>query len=97
MAGYDINISDEYKGLSYTKIMPNDSEMLKRFREMGQKYYTREILSDFIIYGNANSVVKRLEQYINSGVNHFILRDFSPDLDYSFEVLTKKVLPAFKS
>jgi len=95
-AGYELDISDEYSGLSYTKIMPNDAEMLTKFREMGQKYYTREILSDFVIYGTAQDVRTRLEEYINSGVNHFILRDFSPDLDYSFEVLTKEVLPSFR-
>ena len=95
-AGYNLEISEEYKGLSYTTIMPNDKEMLTRFREMGQKYYTREILSDFVVYGNAEDVKNRLEEYINSGVNHFILRDFSPDLEYSFNVLTKEVINSFR-
>jgi len=95
-AGYKLDIDEEYKGLSYTKIMPNDNQMLARFREMGQKYYTREILSDFVVYGNAGDVKKRLEEYINSGVNHFILRDFSPDLEYSFDVLTKEIIHSFK-
>ncbi|MGI9533629.1 MAG: LLM class flavin-dependent oxidoreductase [Thermodesulfobacteriota bacterium] len=95
-AGYDLDISEEYSGLSYTKIMPNDTEMLKKFREMGQKYYTREILSDFIIYGTAEDVKTRLDEYINCGVNHFILRDFSPDLEYSFNILTRQVLPSLR-
>ena len=95
-AGYELDISEDYSNLSYTTIMPNDKEMLTKFREMGQKYYTREILSDFVIYGTAEDVKTRLEEYINSGVNHFILRDFSPDLDYSFDVLTKQVLPSFR-
>ena len=63
---------------------------------MGQKYYTREILSDFVIYGTAEDIKVRLEEYIKSGVNHFILRDFSPNLDYSFDILTKQVLPSFR-
>jgi len=95
-AGYELDIDDEYKGLSYTSIMPNDSQMMTRFREMGQKYYTREILSDFVVYGTAEDVKKRLQEYIDSGVNHFILRDFSPDLDYSFDVLTKDIIGSFK-
>jgi len=70
--------------------------MLTRFREMGQKYYTREILSDFVVYGNANDVKKRLQEYIDSGVNHFILSDFSPNLEYSFDVLTKEIINSFK-
>ena len=95
-AGYKLDIAEEYKGLSYTKIMPNDSEMLGKFREMGQKYYTREILSDFIIYGTAEDIKKRLQEYIDSGVNHFILRDFSPDLEYSFSVLSGEIIPSFR-
>ncbi len=95
-AGYKLEIDEQYKGLSYTSIMPNDKDMLARFREMGQKYYTREILSDFVVYGTAGDVIKRLQEYIDSGVNHFILRDFSPDLEYSFDVLTKEVIDSFK-
>lgn len=95
-AGYKLNIDGEYKGLSYTSIMPNDKEMLAKFREMGQKYYNREILSDFIVYGTAEDVILRLREYIDVGVNHFILRDFSPDLEYSFNVLTKQVINSFK-
>ena len=94
-AGYNLDISEEYKDLSYTKIMPNDQEMLVKFREMGQKYYTREILSDFVLYGSADDIKKRLNEYIDVGVNHFILRDFSPDKSYSFEVLSKEVVPYF--
>ncbi len=90
-AGYDLEIDSDYKGLSYTKIMPNDEEMLSKFRQMGEKYYTREILSDFVIYGTADEAIKRFEQYVEAGVNHFIIRDFSPDLRYSFDALSGKV------
>lgn len=94
-AGYDLEIAEEYKGLEYTKIMPNDSEMLQKFREMGSKYYSREIVEDFVIHGSKEGIIKRIEEYIGAGVNHFILRDFSPDLEYSFEVLSKEILPHF--
>lgn len=95
-AGYELDIAEEYKGLSYTTIMPNDTRMMRKFREMGRKYYTREILSDFVVYGNAEDVKKRIREYMDSGVNHFILRDFSPDLEYSFEVLTKEIINSFR-
>ena len=35
-AGYDLEIEPQYKGLSYTSIMPNDQDMLARFRQMGE-------------------------------------------------------------
>jgi alkanesulfonate monooxygenase SsuD/methylene tetrahydromethanopterin reductase-like flavin-dependent oxidoreductase (luciferase family) len=95
-AGYDIEIDDEYKGLEYTKIMPNDTEMLKKFKEMGQKYYSREIVMDFIIAGSKQDVIKKMEDFIDVGVDHFFLRDFSPDKEKSFDILSKEILPYFR-
>jgi alkanesulfonate monooxygenase SsuD/methylene tetrahydromethanopterin reductase-like flavin-dependent oxidoreductase (luciferase family) len=95
-AGYNIDIADEYRGLQYTKIMPNDPEMLGKFREMGAKYYTREIVLDFVIAGSKEDVIRRMEEYVRAGVDHFILRDFSPDRKKSFKILTKEVLPYFR-
>lgn len=94
-AGYDLDIAEEYRELSYTKIMPNDPGMLKRFREMGEKYYTREILSDFVVYGTADDAARRFGQYADAGVTHFIVRDFSPDPEYSFNALAKEIKGAF--
>ena len=95
-AGYDIEIADEYKGLQYTKIMPNDPEMMRKFREMGAKYYSREILLDFVMAGSKREVIKRIEEYVQAGVDHFIFRDFSPDRRKSFRVLSKEILPYFR-
>jgi len=95
-AGYDIEIDDEYKGLEYTKIMPNDADMLRKFREMGRKYYSRDIVTDFIISGSKQDVIKKMEEYADSGVDHFFLRDFSPDKEKSFEMLYKEILPYFR-
>ena len=95
-AGYDLEIDPQYRGLSYTSIMPNDQDMLARFRQMGERYYTREILSDFVIYGTADDAIKRFEQYIEAGVTHFIIRDFSPDLEYSFNALAGEVRGYFR-
>lgn len=96
-AGYDIEIEDQYKGLEYTKIMPNDTEMLQKFREMGKKYYSRDMVMDFVIAGSKDDVVKRLEEYIDAGVDHFFLRDFSPDKEKSVKVLSEEILPYFRS
>ncbi len=95
-SGYDIEIEDQYKGLAYTKIMPNDTEMLRKFKEMGEKYYTRELMLDFVIAGSKEDVIKRLESYVEAGVGHFILRDFSPDRALSFKVLSEEVIPYFR-
>lgn len=96
-AGYDIEIDDEYKGLEYTKIMPNDTDMLRKFREMGQKYYSRDMVMDFIIAGSKHDVIKKMEDYIEAGVDHFFLRDFSPDKEKSFDIISKEILPYFRT
>lgn len=95
-AGYSIEIADEYKGLQYTKIMPNDADMLRRFREMGAKYYSREIVLDFVIVGSPQDAIKRIEEYVGAGVNHFIFRDFSPDRKKSIRALSKEIMPHFR-
>ena len=94
-SGYDIKIEDQYKGLAYTKIMPNDTEMLRKFKEMGEKYYSRELMLDFIIAGSKAEVIKRLESYVEAGVDHFILRDFSPDRAHSFKIISQVIIPYF--
>jgi len=96
-AGYDIEIDDKFNGLEYTKIMPNDKEMIEKFREMGSEYYSREILENFVICGTPGDARSTIERYIDAGVDHFVLRDFSPDKEYSFEVLSKEILPFFKN
>ncbi len=95
-AGYDLEISEEYKDLQYTKIMPNDTDMLQRFREMGAKYYSREIVEDFVISGSKADVIEKIETYIAAGVTHFIFRDFSPDRKASLRTLSTEVLPYFR-
>lgn len=95
-AGYDIKIDDEYKGLEYTKIMPNDTGMLKRFKEMGDKYYSREIVFDFVAAGSKRDVIERLEEYADTGVDHFIVRDFSPDREASMNVMSGEIIPYFR-
>jgi alkanesulfonate monooxygenase SsuD/methylene tetrahydromethanopterin reductase-like flavin-dependent oxidoreductase (luciferase family) len=95
-AGYDIEISDEYKDLQYTKIMPNDTDMIRRFREMGAKYYSRNIVEDFVISGSKMDAIKKIEKYTEVGVTHFIFRDFSPDRKASLRILSKEILPYFR-
>ncbi len=76
--------------------MPNDTGMLKRFREMGDKYYSREIVFDFVAAGSVRDVIERLEEYAGTGVDHFIVRDFSPDRDASMEKLSGEIIPYFR-
>ncbi len=77
--------------------MANDTDMLQKFREMGQKYYSRDIVMDFVIAGFKDDVVKRLEEYKGAGVDHFFLREFCPDKEKSVKILSEEILPYFRS
>jgi len=95
--GYDVKIAKKYSDLKYTKIMPNNPKMLEKFREMGEKYYSREIVMDFAIAGSVNDVIKRIEEYVKAGVDHFVFRDFSPDRSMSLKAFSNKIIPYFKN
>lgn len=95
-AGYDIEISEEYKDLQYTKIMPNDTDMIRRFREMGAKYYSRDIVEDFVVSGSKADAIKKIERYVTAGVTHFIFRDFSPNRAASLRTLSREIIPYFR-
>jgi hypothetical protein len=70
--------------------------MIRRFREMGAKYYSRNIVEDFVISGSKMDAIKKIEKYTEVGVTHFIFRDFSPDRKASLKTLSKEILPHFK-
>jgi alkanesulfonate monooxygenase SsuD/methylene tetrahydromethanopterin reductase-like flavin-dependent oxidoreductase (luciferase family) len=70
--------------------------MLRKFKEMGEKYYSRDIVMDFVIAGSKQDVIKRIEEYIEAGVGHFFLRDFSPDKQKSFDIISKEIMPYFR-
>jgi alkanesulfonate monooxygenase SsuD/methylene tetrahydromethanopterin reductase-like flavin-dependent oxidoreductase (luciferase family) len=63
---------------------------------MGEKYYSRDIVLDFVAAGSKQDVIKRLEEYVDAGVEHFIFRDFSPDREKSFGVLSKDIAGYFR-
>jgi len=55
------------------------------------------MLFDNTLSGSVKDCIKRIEEYIDAGVNHFLVHNFSADYDWSFEVLTKEVIPYFRS
>jgi len=55
------------------------------------------MVMDFIIAGSKQDVIKKMEDYIEAGVDHFFLRDFSPDKEKSFDIISKEILPYFRT
>lgn len=94
-AGYELDIPEEYRSLHYTNVLPTDEEMKAKFRVLGT-YIPREVVLDFIIAGAKDDCIRRFEEYINHGVEHFVIHDFSPDPEEAFRTLAQEVVPYFR-
>ncbi|MEX1000442.1 MAG: LLM class flavin-dependent oxidoreductase [Thermodesulfobacteriota bacterium] len=95
-AGYDVDIPEEYHGLNYFNIIPQDEEGRKKFRELGQ-FFPREAIIDFTITGSKQDCIKKIEKYIDKGVRNFVLfYRFSPDPALALETYAKEIIPYFK-
>jgi len=95
-AGYDVDIPEEYQGLNYFNVVPQDEAGRLKFREIG-KYFPREAVLDFTITGSKKDCIEKIEKFIDSGVNHFVLfYRFSPDPEECLTTYAKEIIPYFK-
>lgn len=95
-AGYDVDIPEEYHGLNYFNVIPQDPEGIKKFRELGQ-FFPREAIIDFTITGSKQDCINKIEKYIDKGVRNFVLfYRFSPDPAKALETYGKEIIPYFK-
>jgi alkanesulfonate monooxygenase SsuD/methylene tetrahydromethanopterin reductase-like flavin-dependent oxidoreductase (luciferase family) len=95
-AGYDIEIPEEYRGLNYFNVVPQDEAGRQKFREIG-KFFPREAVLDFTITGSKKDCIQKIEKFIDSGVNHFVLfYRFSPDPEVTLNTYAKEIIPYFK-
>lgn len=95
-AGYDIQIPEEYKGLNYFNVVPQDEAGRQKFRELG-KFFPREAVLDFTITGSKKDCIKKIEEFIDKGVRHFVLfYRFSPDPEKTLRIYAKEIIPYFK-
>jgi len=96
-AGYDVKIPEEYQGLNYFNVVPQDEAGRQKFRQIGQ-FFPREAIMDFTITGSKKDCIKKIEKYISKGVRHFVLfYRFSPDPEKALKTYAKDVIPYFKS
>jgi len=95
-AGYDVEIPEEYHGLNYFNVVPQDEEGRQKFRQLGQ-YFPREAIIDFTITGSKKDCIKKIEKYVSKGVRHFVLfYRFSPDPEKALKTYAKDIIPYFK-
>ena len=95
-AGYDVEIPEEYHGLNYFNVIPQDEAGREKFRQIGQ-FFPREAILDFTITGAKKDCIEKIEKFIDKGVRHFVLfYRFSPDPAKALETYAREIIPYFK-
>ncbi|MGB7290763.1 MAG: LLM class flavin-dependent oxidoreductase [Thermodesulfobacteriota bacterium] len=92
---YNVKLPEEFKGFSYMDVVTTDEISKKKLADLG-KHFSKEAVFDFTLSGSAEDCIKRIEEYIDAGVNHFLIHNFSTDPDWSYKVLTERVIPFFR-
>jgi alkanesulfonate monooxygenase SsuD/methylene tetrahydromethanopterin reductase-like flavin-dependent oxidoreductase (luciferase family) len=92
---YGVNLPEEYRGFGYMNVITTDEKERQRIIDLG-KSFSKEAIFDFTLTGTAKDCIKRIEEYIEAGANHFLIHDFSVDREWSYRVLTEEVIPYFR-
>ena len=92
---YGIKLPEEYRDSSYMNVLITDEIGKQKLRELG-KLFSKEAVLDFTLSGSAKECIKRIEEYIEAGANHFLLHNFSADPEWSYKVLTEEVILYFR-
>lgn len=92
---YDTELPEKFKDFSYMDVVTTDNASKKKLIDLG-RHFSKEAVFDFTLSGSARDCIRRIEQYIDAGVTHFILHNFSADPDSSGRVLSEKVIPYFR-
>ncbi len=92
---YGVKLPEEYRDFSYMNVLMTDEIGKQKLRDLG-KLFSKEAVFDFTLSGSARDCIKRIEEYIEAGVNHFIIHNFSADPEWSYKVLTEEIIPYFR-
>jgi alkanesulfonate monooxygenase SsuD/methylene tetrahydromethanopterin reductase-like flavin-dependent oxidoreductase (luciferase family) len=92
---YGVKLPEEYDGFGYMNVITTDERDKQKIIEQG-KLFPMEAVFDFTLSGSARDCIRRIEEYIEAGVNHFLLHNFSADREWSYKALTEEVVPYFR-
>jgi alkanesulfonate monooxygenase SsuD/methylene tetrahydromethanopterin reductase-like flavin-dependent oxidoreductase (luciferase family) len=92
---YGTVLPKEYEGFNYMKVITTDERDRQKIVDLGNQFSQQSVF-DFTLSGSAMDCIARIEKYIDAGVNHFLIHDFSADRDRSYRDLTERVIPYFR-
>lgn len=92
---YGKTLPKKYKGFNYMKVITTDESDRQKIVELAEQF-SNEAIFDFTISGSERDCIRRIEEYIDVGVTHLLIHNLSADRDWSYKVLTERVIPYFR-
>jgi alkanesulfonate monooxygenase SsuD/methylene tetrahydromethanopterin reductase-like flavin-dependent oxidoreductase (luciferase family) len=93
-AGYDVELPKELESLSYFRAFA-DSEWIEKFLQYSE-LIPKEAAVEFSVAGTAEDCIDKIEEYIEAGVNHFLLMNVGPDPRQVLQSYSEEIIPHFK-
>jgi 5,10-methylenetetrahydromethanopterin reductase len=93
-AGYDVELPENLKSISYFKALPNP-EWIEKFLAYSE-LIPNEAAIEFSIVGTANDCIEKINEYVKAGAMHIILVNAGPDPKETLKIYSEKILPYFK-
>jgi alkanesulfonate monooxygenase SsuD/methylene tetrahydromethanopterin reductase-like flavin-dependent oxidoreductase (luciferase family) len=93
-AGYNVEIPENLRFLSYFKALPNP-EWIEKFLAYSELIPT-EAAIEFSIAGTADDCIEKLNEYIKAGARHILLVNAGPNPKQTLKVYSEKIIPYFK-
>jgi 5,10-methylenetetrahydromethanopterin reductase len=94
-AGYDVELPEDLRSLSYFKALA-DSEWIEKFLSFGD-LIPKEAAIEFSIAGTVRDCIDKIEEYVKAGAKHLILMNAGPDPRKILKVYGEEIIPYFKS
>ncbi len=93
-SGYDVEIPEHIRSLSYFRALP-DPEWIEKFLAYNE-LIPREAAIEFSIAGTAEDCIEKIDEYIKAGAKHILLINAGPDPRQTLKVYSEKIIPHFK-
>ena len=94
-AGYDIELPEDLRSLSYFKALA-DSEWVEKFLTYGN-LIPREATIEFSIAGTAKDCIEKIDEYVKVGAKHILLINVGPDPSSVVKTYGEEIIPHFRS
>jgi 5,10-methylenetetrahydromethanopterin reductase/phthiodiolone/phenolphthiodiolone dimycocerosates ketoreductase len=92
-AGYDVELPEDIRSLSYTELLPT-SKWIDAFTRYGE-FIPREAAIEFSIAGTTQDCIDKIDEFVKAGVRHFLLINLGPSPRKVVEIYSKEIIPRF--